>query len=109
MRFRLKVGNVNPETLTPEQVEVRARIRVRLPYLLRCTEALGCDSDVARCRLLDVDPKTLYNARQGRHAVSGDFVAKTLTALRARADILRAAGLEASFDNLFEIAPERAA
>lgn len=81
---------------------------MRVTHFLRCMRALKCDSDVARSRLLDVDPKTVYNARQGK-AISGDFVAKTLAVFRSRAAEL--GGLSVEFDDLFEVveAGERAA
>ena len=109
-RSGVRVGNVNPETLTRKAAGTHARIRVRVGHFLRCMSALGCDSDVSRSRLIDVDPRTLYNARQGK-AISGDFVARTLNAFRARGAELDEAGLATTFDDLFEVVrpAERAA
>lgn len=108
MRFRTRVGNVNPETLARNEGGTHSRIRVRVSHFLDCMKALGCDSDVARSRLLDVDPKTLYNARQGK-PISGDFVAKTLAAFAEHETKLTEARLGTRFEDLFEVSEKRAA
>lgn len=85
-----------------------ARIRVRVGHFLACMQALGYDTDVARSRLLDVDPRTLYNARQGK-PIRDAFVAKTLAALAEHEARLGELGLGVRFEDLFEVVEKKAA
>lgn len=65
------------------------------------TRALGCTSDTARARLLDVDPKTIYRARRG--VIGEEFIAKTLDVLTRHAPLLAERGLEPSFELVFNL------
>jgi hypothetical protein len=70
------------------------------------TKALGCDSELARARLLDVDPKTIYRARRGQ--VGEDFIARAIAAMRQRADELEAIGIRPAFEAMFEVRGKQA-
>lgn len=69
------------------------------------TKALGCDSDMARSRLLDVDPKTIYRARRG--VVGEDFIARSIAIMSQHASELEAIGIRPSFEAMFEVRPKQ--
>lgn len=71
------------------------------------TKALGCESDMARARLLDVDPKTIYRARRGQ--VGEDFIARAIAIMRNHATELEAIGVRPAFEAMFEVRGKRAA
>lgn len=71
------------------------------------TKALGCDSDMARARLLDVDPKTIYRVRRGQ-VVGEDFIARAIAVMRQRAAELEAIGVRPAFEAMFEVRKKQA-
>jgi hypothetical protein len=71
------------------------------------TKALGCGSDTARARLLDVDPKTIYRARRGQ--VGEEFIARAISIMRNNSAKLEAIGVRPSFEAMFEVRDKQAA
>lgn len=79
-----------------------ARVYLNQERFDRVTCALGATSDLARARLLNVDPKTIYLARRG--AVVGEkFIASAVHVLRERASDLAAIGVTPAFEAMFDI------
>jgi hypothetical protein len=66
------------------------------------TRALGATSDVARARLLNVDPKTIYLARRGG-VVGEKFIASAVHVLQQHASTLEAIGFKPAFEAMFDI------
>lgn len=71
------------------------------------TRVLGCESDAARARLLDVDPKTIWRARRG--VIGEELIAKTLDTMRRNADRLAELGLSVSFETVFAVGEKKRA
>lgn len=69
------------------------------------TKALGADSDSARARLLNVDPKTIYRARRG--VIGEEFIARALDVMGRRAAELDAIGVKPTFEAMFELGNKR--
>jgi hypothetical protein len=63
---------------------------------------LGCETDVARADLFNLDNKTIHNLRNGG-PVGDKTVAKILTVLRANEASLARSGTPFEFDDLFEV------
>lgn len=85
-----------------ETSDVGARLTLRTRKFMLATNALGCESDLARSRLLDIDPKTIGEARRGA-TVGGVFVAKTMLVMREHAAALAEVGIEPTIDAFFEV------
>ena len=85
----------------------RAGILLREEPFDLVTRVLGCKSEQARAQLLHVDPKTVYRARRG--VVGEEFIAKTLTVMKANEGRLAAIGIEPIFESVFEVGERRAA
>ena len=85
----------------------RGAIRLKADRFDLITRVLGCDSDEARARLINVSPKTIYRARRG--SLGQELIAQTLITLRDRRDELAAYNLIPSFDELFEVVEVSAA
>lgn len=83
------------------QSGTQAVIRARMDRFDLMTRVLGCESDLAREKLTGLDDRTIRRARTGY--VSGVFVAKALTSLRAYERELAARNLRPTFDELFEV------
>src|SRR5689334_11018570 len=81
------------------------RLLLRERRFVLATNAVGCESDLARARFLDINSKTIRNARKG-HTVGGDFAARTIAKLRQPeyADQLAEVGITPTLDSLFEVA-----
>lgn len=84
----------------------RAGILLREETFDLVTRALGCKSEQARAQLLHVDPKTVYRARRG--VIGEEFIAKTLTVMKANRGRLAEYGIEPTFESVFDLT-ERAA
>lgn len=96
---------MNPATQTmvrADSSETEARLTVRTRRFLLATNALGCESDLARSRLLGIDPKTISLACRGA-TVGGTFVAKTITTMRKHRAELAEVGIDATIDSFFEV------
>lgn len=81
------------------------RLLLRERRFVLATNAVGCESDLARARLLKINAKTIREARQG-HIVGGQFAAKTIARLRhpKYAEQLAEVGIAPTLDSLFEVA-----
>jgi hypothetical protein len=84
-----------------EMVGMRAGVFLREHRFNLITRVLGAGSDVARARLLDMDPKTIYRARRG--VIGEEFIARLLNVMRQHADELAKANLGTSFEDVFEL------
>lgn len=82
--------------------DVGARLILRTRWFVLATNALGCESDLARSRLLGIDPKTIGEARRGS-TIGGIFVAKTISVMREHVDQLADIGIEPTIDAFFEV------
>lgn len=85
-----------------ESSDVSVRLTLKTRRFLLATMALGCDSDLARSKLLHIGPKKIAEARKGA-TVGGIFVAKTVDAMRKHADALAEVGIEPTIDAFFEV------
>ena len=83
---------------------IRAEIRLREARFDLITRILGCESDSARARLLDVDRKTIDRVREGR--IGEEFIAKALAVLHLYADTLSELNISTKFEELFELVVE---
>lgn len=79
----------------------RGAIRLKTDRFDLITRVLGCDSDEARARLINVSAKTIYRAKRG--SLGQELIAQTLITLGDRRDELAAYNLVPSFDELFEV------
>jgi hypothetical protein len=84
-----------------QKVGMRAGVFLRDNRFNLITRVLGCGSDVARSRLLDMDPKTIYRARRG--VIGEEFIARMLDVMRQNAEELEEAGIGTSFEDVFEV------
>lgn len=66
------------------------------------TRILGCESDLARSRLLEMDPKTIYRARKGG-VVGEEFIARVLHAMQRNSEQLGELGISPTFEEVFKI------
>lgn len=87
--------------LSPQESGTRAGVLLRTDRFELMTRVLGCESDLARAKFLNVDPKTLRTARQGR--VGEKFIAQVLSSLRTHEEQLGQLGLKPTFEELFEV------
>jgi hypothetical protein len=71
------------------------------------TRILGCESDVARSRLLEMDPKTIYRARRGG-VVGEEFIARVLHAMQRHSEQLAELGITPTFEEVFKVDVGRA-
>lgn len=85
----------------------RAGVLLRDERFSLITRLLGCESDAARARLLDVDPKTIYRARNG--VIGEELIAKTLDMLQRHTEQLAQYGITASFEEVFTLGEKKAA
>jgi hypothetical protein len=85
-----------------ETSDVGARLVLRTRKFLLATNALGCESDLARSRLLGIDPKTIGDARRGG-TIGGIFVAKTVKVMREHPEVLAEVGIEPTIDAFFDV------
>lgn len=85
-----------------ETSDVSVRLRLKTRRFLLATMALGCESDLARSRLLGIGPKKIAEARKGA-TVGGVFVAKTVQVMRENAEALAEVGIEPTIDAFFEV------
>jgi hypothetical protein len=92
---------MTPETDAREDSGVRAGILLRSERFDEITAALGCTTELARAHLLGVDPKTIYLARRG--TIGEKFIALVLDAFTRHADRLAVAGIEPTFEEVFEV------
>lgn len=95
------LGIVIPGTDTQDSSGNEPKVLAKLDPLLLATRVLGCGGDAARARLLKVDPKTIWNLRNGK-PISGDVIARTLLIVRQHRDVLGPLGIGA-FEDLFEV------
>ncbi|MGI5178642.1 hypothetical protein ACQEVZ_20130 [Dactylosporangium sp. CA-152071] len=79
----------------------RAGVFLRLDRFDLITRVLNCGSDVARSRLLDMDPKTIYRARRG--VIGEEFIARLLDVMRQNEAALAAVDIGTSFEDVFEV------
>lgn len=101
-----RVGHVSPD-MNARTSGTRAGVLLRDEQFDLVTRALGCTSDTARARLLDVDPKTIYRARRG--VIGEEFIAKTLDVLTRHERHLTDLGIGASFESVFTLGEKPAA
>lgn len=80
----------------------RAKVLLNNEAFDLITAALGCESEGARARLLDVDPKTVYRARRG--VIGEEFIAKTLSVMKANEQRLGLVGITPNFESVFVLA-----
>lgn len=80
----------------------RAKVLLKSEAFDRITLALGCETEGARARLLDVDPKTVYRARRG--IVGEEFIAKTLSTMKANRSRLAKVDISPTFESVFQLA-----
>lgn len=95
-----KVRHVSPD-IQARNSGTRAGVLLRDEQFDLATRALGCTSDTARARLLDVDPKTIYRARRG--VIGEEFIAKTLAVLTQHSERLSEIGIDPSFESVFTL------
>ena len=98
------LGRVRPKIGDGSGARVRRRrgaIRLKTDRFDLITRVLGCDSDEARARLINVSAKTIYRAKRG--TLGQELIAQTLITLGDRRDELAAYNLVPSFDELFEV------
>lgn len=69
---------------------------------------LGCRSETAAARMLDVDPKTIYLART-RGVIGEKFIAAVLAVMREHKDKLAELGISAEFEEVFILGVKNAA
>lgn len=98
--FRPRLGNVLPGIHSPLQSGTQPRISLRWDAFLAASKVLGCDTDVDRADLFDLDNKTIRNLRDGG-PVGDKTVAKILTVLRANEPALTSHGIAVDFDAYF--------
>lgn len=101
------VLSMNPGTHAREVPGTDAGVFLNEERFDRITRALGCDSDAARARLLEVDPKTIYRARRGQHQINEDFIARAIAIMRQHAAELEAIDIKPSFEAMFEVRGKR--
>lgn len=87
---------------SPLQSGTQPRISLRWDKFLTASQVLGCETDVARADLFDLDNKTIRNLRDGG-PVGDKTMAKILTVLRANEAALERSGTRFDFDDLFEV------
>lgn len=89
------------DTQARDMAGTRAGIFLRLDRFDLITRVLGCGSDVARARLLDMDPKTIYRARRG--VIGEEFIARLLDVMRQHEAELAAINIGVAFEDVFEV------
>jgi hypothetical protein len=87
--------------LSSPESGTRAGVLLRSDRFDLMTRVLGCGSDLARARFFNLDPKTLWSARQGR--VGEKFIAQVLLVLGMHEAELAPLGLTPTFEELFEV------
>jgi hypothetical protein len=105
MRARVYCDHMNSGTQAREMSGIDAGVFLLPERFDQITKALGCESEAARSRLLDVDPKTIYRARRG--AVGEDFIARAIAVMRHHSSELEAIGIRPSFEAMFEVRPKQ--
>lgn len=88
----------------PHRRDAPATIRLRQDRFELMTRVIGATTPSARAKLIGVDRKTFYRARQGVFGMI--FMAQTVAALREHSQVLGECGLTASLDELFEVVDE---
>ena len=88
--------------LLAEDSAVEARLQLRVRRFILATNALGCESDLARAKLLKLDPKTIGEARRGG-VVGERFISNTVVIMRRNADALAEIGMQPTIDEFFEV------
>lgn len=91
-----------PETHSPVVPATRPRLLAKGESFALLTTALGCETDVARAKLFDLDLKTIRNLRAGGPA-SDKTVAKVLAVAHANAEVIERYGLAPEFTAFFEV------
>ncbi|AGL19533.1 hypothetical protein L083_6023 [Actinoplanes sp. N902-109] len=91
----------------PEVGDTRVGVRLREAEFDLITRILGCESDAARARLLDINPKTVTRVRRG--VIGEEFIAKTLIMLRNNAEALAKVNIGTSFEDVFEVGEKQVA
>lgn len=86
---------VTQDMQVPAGQDIQAEIRLRVDRFEKATTRLGCKTDVARAGLVGMSDRQLRRARAQR-PVGDQAVAKILVGLRR-------AGLNATFEQFFEI------
>jgi hypothetical protein len=98
---------MNSGTYAREESGIDAGVFLNSERFDLITKALGCESEAARARLLDVDPKTIYRARRGQ--VGEDFIARAIAIMRHHTSELEAIGVRPAFEAMFEVHGKRVA
>lgn len=107
MHARVYCDPMNSGINAREKSGTRAGVFLNEGRFEQITKALGSDSDLARARLLAVDPKTIYRARRG--VIGEEFIARAIAVLHEHEAELKAIGVEPSFETLFEVRPKQVA
>lgn len=98
---RSTLASMNAGIHAREESGTRAGVFLNAEAFDQMTKTLGSDSDLARARLLSVDPKTIYRARRG--VIGEEFIARVLGLMQLHRDTLAAAGIEPAFESVFKL------